>query len=809
MTDGYWNSDVASTSGTSKGDDEDGETITGPNGESYRYIAADNKPESTCIPGTGKCVASTYYNSAANNTVADVAMYYWKTDLRKGSSALDNNVPTSDDDPAFWQHVSQYTIALGVSGNIPHTPENETLLKKGVTNTNLCTWDSERKCIWPTNIPESNKAGIDDLWHAAVNGHGKHFSAKSPTEFSAGLTAALADISKVSATAASETASSTVVKEGVYLYTPSFTSGSWSGNLKAYPIDDSGVISPIASWEAASKIPVASSRNIVTWNGTKGVNFTWTSTASVETITEAQKKVVGSEDVLNYLRGDDSKEKSRANGIYRDRTSRLGDIINSAPLYVKNGADQGYSSMTTAVTISVDDQTEDTTMGALYQIFKKSKAARAAMLYVGANDGMLHAFSAADGIERFAYVPASVLGNMSKLSDTNYTLNHKYYVDGQLTEGDAYLGEKWRTVLLGTTGAGAKSVFAMDITNPGASYSGLTKDNVMWEQSDTDDVDMGNVLGDARVAQLNNGEWVAIHGNGYRSSSGKAVLYVRKLSDGSVYRKVEVDTTTGNGLSTPALEYNSKNQVIGAYAGDIKGSLWKFDLQTPTAPTSTKLFTAESGQPIIQRPVYKGHPQGGNMVMFGTGKYFDVGDGDTTTLQSLYSVWDKPYSDVKQSDLQKQILTAVKKGGSGSDKDDIIGASVTPASTAPKSPKGCYVDLTLNSGERAIANPLILDRVLIFKTLVPAAGGCTFGGESYLYGLNFLSCGAGANPYFGLLNILKLTGGGAGGLQVVQKKDGTVQVWTKSFKENEKTQKSEPNLVSPGFRTWRQIPVNY
>ena len=215
------------------------------------------------------------------------------------------------------------------------------------------------------------------------------------------------------------------------------------------------------------------------------------------------------------------------------------------------------------------------------------------MIYVGANDGMLHAFDATvgqadSGKELFAFVPPSVYTYLKELSSNTY--DHRYFVDGPVTEGDAYLGA-WTTVLLGSPGAGAKSVFAVDIKDPTTMGAG----SVMWEATGSD---IGNVLGEANVALLNNDNWVAIFGNGYNSTGGTAKLMLRNLSTGTEYKTVATDSATGNGLSAPALVYDRLNRVVTAYAGDLQGRLWKFDLSAPATPTATLLFTAASGQPI-------------------------------------------------------------------------------------------------------------------------------------------------------------------------------------------------------------------
>ena len=767
MTDGYWN-DGNSYSDTD--DSTDGSfTYGGTTVKTYDAAAATNL----------------YKNSACSGTMADIAMHYWKTDIRPDWNKItDKNVPVSDTDPAYWQHVSQYAVGFGVSGYKNY--DNATAVLASL-KANKETW-YDSGC--PSNLQKQN---IDDLWHAAVNGRGQYFSAKDPKVFRDSLTTALQDIAKVTATASTEVASSSVVTSGTYQFTPSFTSNSWTGDLKAFPITDSaGTISTTASWAAADllKAQTAASRNIVTWSGSVGILF------------DSSNVTALSADMVNFIRGDSSKEKANG-GSYRDRTGKLGDIINSAPLYVGVGTDQGYGSLPTG--------------GSSYKAFKTAKASRKAMLYVGANDGMMHGFRADTGAEVFAYVPKAVYDNLSVLSDVNYSVKHKYYVDGQMTEGDAYLSGAWSTVLLGSTGAGAKSVFAVNITDPGSTYGNLTKSSVMWEAGS--EADMGYVLGDVRVAVLNNGVWVAVHGNGVHGS-GKSVLYLRDLTTGSAYRTITMSADTG-GLTTPALIYNKKGQMIGAYAGDLQGNLWKIDLSVPTTPVVTKMFAGSSSQPITQRPAYKEHPQGGYMVMFGTGKYFDTGDNSTSDLQGVYGIWDRSGMTVEawpaNTDSSLLPFTAstnltplTLSFAYDTDGTTVIGAKVATGTAPSGTVRGWHASLTLNSGERVVTTPLILDRTLIVKTLIPGASdGCSMGGESFLYGFNYLyGINTSSTKAFGTLDIVKLANGGTAGIQIVQTGDGKLQAWTKSFDSQKVPDKTPTDVVSPGFRSWRQLPIN-
>jgi type IV pilus assembly protein PilY1 len=299
------------------------------------------------------------------------------------------------------------------------------------------------------------------------------------------------------------------------------------------------------------------------------------------------------------------------------------------------------------------------------------------MLYVGSNDGFLRGFNALTGEEVFAYVPNAVIPDMPLLAANDYA--HRFYVDGAPAAWDAHFAvgggsAGWKTVLTGTTGAGGKSVFALDVTDP-AMFDGS---KVLWEinqntayrsaGSPRDDADpqyasrLGYTIGQAVVAKLNNGEWAAIFGNGYRSGSEQASLYIVRIADGTLIRRI--DTGVGkvaepNGLGTPTLYDSNGDDVYDAvYAADMRGNVWKFDLsggnpsswdiafKTPADgfPFGVPLFQARSSsgaiQPISARIELASPPAGkaGIMVLFGTGRFFAVGDNTDTTGQTFYVI---------------------------------------------------------------------------------------------------------------------------------------------------------------------------
>ncbi|QXC35498.1 pilus assembly protein [Aeromonas sp. FDAARGOS 1407] len=656
------------------------------------------------------------------NTLADVAYKYWKTDLR---SDLANKVPTSTADPANWQHLVNFTVGLGVNGSL--NPAN------GIPGS------------WP-NPYDSDEFKIDDLWHAAVNSKGSFFSAADPDTFAEALSSTLAQIAARNSSASSVTANATRLDSNTHIYQARYNSGDWSGQLVSIPLNSDGSLGNIA-WDAATQIPEPSARSIFTRQGGAGIAFTW---EALNNTNRALFNIAGDnlgESRVAYLRGERSGEQ-RNGGVFRNRSDLLGDIINSDPVYVGK-RDYGYSSATGLT------QTERES----YQAFLSSTAIarRPPMLYVGANDGMLHGFRVADGVEQLAYIPASLLEELPQLTRPDY--NHRYYVDGTPRVGDAYLGSRWKTLLLGSTGAGGKAVFAIDVTAP----NNFTADKMLWEFTHSE---MGIALAAPTLVRVKaDNKWVALVANGYNSNSQTARLFVLDLATGAVIK--EIDTQVGsasepNGLSSPLPVDEDGDRVVDyVYAGDLQGNLWKFDLSDNNSAQwgiafkagnkPKPLFQACDGacststrQPITMRPLAIRHPRGGSMVLMGTGSYFTNDDKSLPTnprLEAVYGIWDTG-SEVSRSQLLQQSITHEFVANGTTIKFNVRVASSRDVNYT--SQKGWYLvlkspGLSKGVGERAVSEMLYRHKRLIFNTLIPSADACDFGGRSWLMELDPVS----------------------------------------------------------------------
>lgn len=721
-TDGYWNGPAPT--GIDNADNTDGNIITKVSGETFQYSPAPP------------------YADEHSNTLADVAMHYWKRDLRPD---LDNDVPVNNEDPAFWQHLVQFTVGLGVNGSLD--PDSDfAAISAGTLD-------------WPQPIANS-EITIDDLWHAAVNSRGSFFSAADPDTFADSLAAILSNISARTSSASSVALNSGSISSDSKVFQARFNSGDWSGQLLAFPIDqDNGSLLPV-TWDARSLIPAANTRTILTYDGSDGVPFRW-----ADINTDQQDQLNNNENILNYLRGDQSNELANG-GSFRNRNFLLGDIINSAPAFVAAPAQRYFDSGFGAP--------ENTSP---YSSFREANKTRTPIVYVGANDGMLHAFNANTGAELFGYVPSAVFDQLTDLTDTNYT--HKYFVDGSPTVVDAFIDNSWRTVLVSGLAAGGQGIFALDVTNPNDFLNeGTAASRVLWEFTDLDDRDLGYTFGQPSIVRLQNGDWAAVFSGGYNNTvdnagdgnntndslTGNAVLYLVNLEDGSLIKKFDTQSGTAqdptgnnrpNGLASPAaVDVDSDFIADQIYAGDLFGNMWKIDVSKSdpdewgfafgTEADPQPLYTACSGetcntsnvQPITTRPQVVRHPtSNGFLVLFGTGKYFEIGDNSSSgeVTQSFYAIWDKRVPPIlfNRSELQQQnIIAEVNFSGS-----DYRITSDNPINWSEQS--GWFIDLissdSLNNfGERQISNAVIRNGKVIFTTLLPSEDPCEFGGSGWL-----------------------------------------------------------------------------
>ena len=738
-TDGFWNDNFTGSGNT---DGAAGPTVTGPNGQSYTY--------NNVAP----------YADSYSNTLADVAMKYWKTDLR---SSIANEVPPSTDDPAFWQHMTTFTLGLGF------TPVG--ISPAGTTINQIFNWANGGTAIsgfsWPQ--PSANSINnIADLAHAAVNGHGGFYSATSPQAFVSGLQDALKRAAERVGTGASLAANSTQLKTGTVAYQANYYTAKWKGDLKAFAINpNTGAISTAPTWTAVTSLPAAASRNIWTYNPTASpaskqiVAFQNSSSTTPPALSTAELSALGSNatsqvNMVNYLRGDATLEQKNTGGIYRNRDTPFGDVVDSQPIYVgAPDANQFY--------------TESFTGSSAYATFASNNATRAPLIFVAANDGMLHALDAGSGVETYAYIPAAVItSGLSQLSNPDYGTSpaHQYFNDGELTVADAYFSSSWHTVAVGTTGRGAaKAVYALDVTNPSSIQ-------FLWERSAGDGLTNSNYIGQMTgkpiIAQTADGSWSVLIGNGYNSAAGVAALLQFNLSSGSLNVHTTTDTTTDNGLAAPAVWLDAPNNGVStvAYAGDLHGQVWSFTLNngTVSTPNSTGslLFTAKDSsnnvQPITAGMLAGKDPATSNVwLFFGTGEYLNSADLTSTATQTWYGLIVQSSNSTLVSNLAsgrtalvQRSIVAETAGNATSTPPILPARAVTPTPTSPDmtGKSGWYMDLVSPvsgaEGERMVTPDQFQGNLLIGTTRIPQATDiCNPSGRGWIMAINPFT---GTNP---------------------------------------------------------------
>lgn len=700
------------------------------------------------------------YGDSASNTLADVAMYYWQEDLAPN---LDNNVPVNFYDTANWQHMVTYTVAFGVEGNLD--PDDYDLDNMVAEDRVYPTWPS------PIN---TDKKRIDDLWHAAVNGRGLYLNAKTPQELIAAFEKVISDVLARIGSGASVSINGEELQDGLILYQSIYSTSRWTGDVVAYDVNGTtgAVIIDTPKWSASEVLDGDLNSDANYWNtGRKIATYdnTLTLPAGIpfrfNSLSTTHKTTLISSDMVEYLRGNHTLEEQNSgsfrNRILQDengnyvRDTALADVVHSAPLYYEN------------------------------------------VVYVGGNDGMLHALNAVNGKELFAYVPDLVFNNLDRLMDPNYS--HIYYVD--LTPYAKKTTSK--DLLVGGLGKGGKGYYCLDITNAQTAIASETTlaDRVMWEYPNSttpaDEVaDMGYSFSKAFVVNTQVG-WAVIFGNGYNSATNDACLYVVDANDGSLIKKICTGVSGGcNGLATPlAIDVDADGVLDYVYAGGLQGNLWKFDLTGTSSAdwdvayksgsTPKSLFQAKDAygnpQPITTKPDAMFHcdsDKSGYIIAFGTGKYLGGADLTDTSDQTLYAVWD--YGD--DSD-DSEYLGSFERGDANVlsnqpetvsllqqttvfngevnnvfyrilSNNEIAWITETDADTSENpnlsstevNHAGWYFDLP-DEKERIVRDLVIRGgKVVVISSIPQSSSPCVAGGESYLMEVDACTGGRLDNP---------------------------------------------------------------
>ncbi|MGY0799082.1 pilus assembly protein [Lysobacter sp. A286] len=738
-TDGYWNEKDSTPTGIGNADNSDGPLHTAP----------DPDPNDDIPSKSGQYEAKKPYLGDASITLADIAAYYWMNDLR---TDMDNIVPVSAANPAFWQHMVTFGISIGLSGTVDQTSVAEVIANGGVTINGAAQSD------WPDPTDTENAERIDDLLHAAVNGRGEFVAATSAEAFAQALTDALGSISDRVGSASNVSANSTSLSLNTRLYAGSYVGGAWSGELKALKVENMSAVNEPPIWAASEKMPTTvTSRDIFVYDGT-AKEFKY---SVLSTTLRAQLRTplvsVGTDDGDNfadaaalaaarveYIRG--SKEFELTNqGPFRNRRrsgnhAPLGDIIHSSPFYLQNEVTGGTNSV-----------------------------------FVGANDGMLHAFDADTGEELFGYIPAGTdWENLVSYSSTSYP--HAYFVDGPVTVAPRAMASG-RNILVGALGRGGKGLYALDVTDP----SSFSSTDVKWDNSTQGDADpdMGHVLSRIFVANVNNGRPAVIFGNGVNSTNGHAVLYVVDLVTGVELAKIDTGVGGDNALSAPTGWDSDGNGTVDiVYAGDLKGNVWQFDLSSGTASDWDVSFS-ESGDPA---PMFVATDSAGNRqaitgavsvtsdpttytawIVFGTGRLYnndDLWNADGTANLAVNSIYGirvpnagplGTRADIDGDADGLQVRHIELAGISQTDSQAIRGFEL--ASALDDGKQGWVLDLLTPpipgtaEGERVVGDAQVINGVFVFSSILPSSDPCLPGGRGFLNAINAFT-GASVPAYF-------------------------------------------------------------
>jgi type IV pilus assembly protein PilY1 len=762
------------------------------------------------VTGPTTTTTTTTTGTTIPGTMADIAYYYYNTDLRtpdlgneKGVLGLDVASNEFIKDGTNRQNMTTFTVGLGVRGRLIYRSDYDKVTTGDYYNVSIgtvndgssvpCSWAGANKtCNWPVPKADTPEA-VDDLWHAAVNGGGRYFSATDAKTLSDGLTQTFKEIEATTGAAAAASTSQQVIssKTTTYMFRSTFKSSDWYGELIRQTIDSkTGEVPEVSNWDdcpadvcdwSARKqlnalVDTASdTRSIYTYDPTNDAtrlkDFAWAS------LTDAEKKLFVSPqiDSLTQFADFDAADKAAAEGAnlvaflrgqrgyegkyYRTRKSVLGDIVSSEAVYVTTPpysyGDQGYTAFATA------------------------QATRKAVVYVGSNDGMLHAFDVDTGKELWAYVPSHVLPKLYNLADAKYSDKHTFFVDGSPVVGDVCVSNcgtdsaVWKTILVGGLNAGGRGYYALDITDP-------DKPKALWEftydtskgAGYTTDADLGFTFGNPIITKRVDGTWVVLVTSGYNNvspGSGEGVLFVldaakgekmttKDASAGRIGTGVGSDTSPVSGAcSTPpcpsglamisawADSARTDNTTTQVYGGDLYGNLWRFDINDTlgvagydaqhlaTFQTGADQVPPKARQPVAVPPELA-EIDGQAVIFVGTGKLLGDSDLGDTMPQSMYAIKDtlgtEDWDVVRgRDDMVQQTLKV--------DGDVMTGTSL-PVDWKDKI--GWFFDLP-RSGERANTQPALARGILVFNTNQPQTSTCFAGGVSYQYQVDYRTGG--------------------------------------------------------------------
>ncbi|ROO28405.1 pilus assembly protein [Salinisphaera japonica] len=749
---------------------------------------------------------------AYSNTIADVAMKYYAEFEPPPGIPNQPVLPVPDGCPGDERqdclarpHVSTYGVTLGIDGvifgNDAFADVNRT------PYLNPPPWYLRRAAPAEREPAPSLSVGaaseIDDLWHATLNTRGRLVNADSPQALLSGFTALIGDILARSETSRNATGSGTDFRSDAVLYQTRYDTRRWSGDLIKKRALDAGTENETVFWRASDTLPgyngtaandtrqiitaLRNQPNALTGGAVSGRGF------------RADTALTGRFPTLDgpavaYLRGDRSRERQSVAqntiGGFRNRADTvLGDIINAVPVFVGTADPLRYAGLWLDRRFPTVTPPENTAGARPYSGasgFVANTAARTPLVYVGANDGMLHAFDADSGRERFAYVPNDVLGELAgtaRLTDPAY--RHRAYVDGQVAVDPAFYDNAWHSVLVGGLRNGGRTIYALDVTDPPAPGQAEARaaSLVRWEFRDPQ---LGRTFGTPSIVRLHTGRWAAIFGNGYNSDGFGASLFVVDVETGELIRRLDtgavpVTGQSGNGLASPTpVDVDGDRIVDYVYAGDLYGNVWRFDLSARSAGawTQSRLFQASRDgqpQPITSAPAVALHPLGpsyGVMVYVGTGQNITPVAADRQTpANSVYGLWDtQVFSYTENGDvpprpgntpITRSALISQQLQNTGAAGNTALSfRSVTDrpvnfvTRTATGDPRindrGWVIDFDATTTEAVVRAPRVVGDTLEFESVVLNAESCQLTSSGFFTVVDRASGGEPARNVFDL-----------------------------------------------------------
>ncbi len=775
-TDGYWNTDGESA--TYGPHTLDGSREVGNQDQHLPRPRFDGTPNASAHPAahSSALAAAPPSNAARTSTLADVAAYYANTDLRQpgfgtcgtGLDLCENNVPALPGRVGGGhQHMITHTLGLGANGTLRYRDDYDTATEgdfRAIVDGRL---------DWPDPILKSGGERIDDLWHAAINGGGRYFSARSPDTLARALGAAMNAIRSGSGAASSVATSSQQPVSGEDgLYAARYRSVYWDGELEAQRIVLSdGKLTLQALWSASplldqragddSDTRVLLMPSAGSTNGLKP--FRWSAMDAGEqafftdlcpgtamrrltqctALPGAAQADAGGRKLVDYLRGQRAHEDrpDHALRLFRAREHLLGAAIHASPLYVGpppfRYADDNYGEFRELIA-----------------------SERKRMVYLATNDGMLHAFDADTGAERWAFFPSAVLPSLWRLADSQWESDFRYLHDGTPVAGDicplapagTCAANQWRTILIGALGAGGRAYYALDITQP-------EQPALLWQFDVGRDADLGLAMGHPIITKRRDGRWVVVLTSGHANlnpGSGRGVVFVLDAWQGRVLSRIDTgagSTAAPTGLTQLNAWVDSAldNTAERLYGADLLGNVWRFDINADGGGTGTGPGVAR-GATLLAQLDHEGRPQAvttrpelslhriGNrqlaLVTVATGKLLGLSDLGDTSVQSIYTFRDD-LDHVGLGRLQgsprmlRQVLTA-----SGSDQRGIPDTTIDWTRQ-----DGWYVNLDTvsDSGERVTLDPEQQLGILRVIANVPDTTPCRPRALSWLYQFDVFS----------------------------------------------------------------------